>query len=123
MQSPIAVCLKCCTRSLRNNGYCELCDEYTGLTFTSDRVEPISRRLRTVIFKRMDGNPRSGVKHTELCVGPAACTAVFAMCDCQYEDFSSSAYANYDSDEESETVCKAKYFKLRSFAAVEDFAR
>lgn len=122
MQATAAVCLKCCTRNLHSTGYCELCDEYTGLEFTSDRIEPVSMRIRSQLFKRMDATPRSGVTHTEFCVGPAACTALFHMYDVTHS-YDRSTDAEDLWEEAEEDFCKFKFFRLHSFEAIQAFAR
>ena len=85
MTSHRAVCLQCATQSLHKTGYCELCDDFTGLIFASDGRDPVSRRIRTVIFRRIEGDARSGVRQTEYCIGPATFDAIFAVGESQLD--------------------------------------
>ena len=41
------------TRSLHKRDYYDICNEFTGLIFASDRIDPIIRRVGTVSFRQM----------------------------------------------------------------------
>ena len=73
----LRLCLRCKNQNLGISVYCEFCEQFIVCWYKASS-EPISNRLRSCIFNRLDVDSRFKVPVKEWNISAAACEQVFA---------------------------------------------